>query len=130
MAIDYSTLAFPKSRVKALDKADKAAALAKKDKEESAKAKKRAKGHCEVWLALMAQRLGATNDSHDLRCSRKDTETHHLIGGIGRRNKGKSILADYKLRVCKECHAAITSNILRPTTAEHDAATVRYWRSR
>jgi hypothetical protein len=128
MAIDYSLFAIPKQRVKALDKADARKALEAKDKAESAKAKKRAKGRCEVHFAEpygknLTRWVG-------LFCSSKDTETHHLIGGIGRRNKGKSILADYKLRVCKECHAAITANILRPTTAEHTAATVRFWRAK
>jgi hypothetical protein len=141
MAIDFSALAFPKSRVRALDKADKAAALAKQDKAENAKARKRAKGRCEVWeieKVVCKVQMGPIGSNCvcpepkpvQYRCGRKDTETHHLIGGIGRRNKGKSILADYKLRVCKDCHAAITANILRPTTAEHDASTVRYWRSR
>jgi hypothetical protein len=125
MAVDFSGFMFPKSRVKALDKADKAAALAKQDRAESAKARKRAKGRCEAQVEI-----GIPPYAQFARCPKKDTETHHLIGGIGRRNKGKSILADYKLRVCKDCHAAITANILRPTTAEHDASTVRYWRAR
>jgi hypothetical protein len=133
VAIDYSSpgFAFPKARNKALDKQDKQAALEALDKKENAKAKKRAKGRCEV----MEQRPNAWSHfpgkSFSLaRCGNKDTETHHLLGGIGRRNKGKSILAEYKLRVCKDCHAAITANILKPTTAEHDASTVRYWRSK
>jgi hypothetical protein len=123
MAIDYSGFAFPKGRVKALDKADKQKAIEAKDRAENAKAKKRAGGRCEV-LELVGRNKAA------FACPHKDTETHHLIGGIGRRNKGKSILAEYKIRVCKECHAAITANILRPATAEHDASTVRFWRSR
>jgi hypothetical protein len=130
MAIDYSLSAFPKSRVKALDKQDKAKALEALDKKESAKARKRAKGRCEVQDVVTFRDSDGALIMLETRCGRKDTETHHLIGGIGRRNKGKSILAEYKLRVCKECHQAITQNILRPTTATHDAATVRYWRSR
>jgi hypothetical protein len=122
MAIDYSLFAIPKSRVKALDKADKAKAIEAQDKKENAKAKKRAAGMCEV--------IEVHGNASYGRCGHKDTETHHLIGGIGRRNKGKSIMAEYKLRVCKGCHAAITANILRPTTAEHDASTVRFWRAR
>jgi hypothetical protein len=121
MAIDYSALAFPKTRPRALEKADKDKAVAAMDKAENVKAKKRAKGTCEVRI------VGVTAP---WRCIRKDTQTHHLLGGIGRRNKGKSILADYKLRVCDLHHKEITANILRPTTAEHDASTVRYWRAR
>ena len=126
MAIDYSGFAFPKGRVKALDKADKAKAIEAQDKKENAKAKKRAKGRCEVFWTLPEYPIQPAHG----RCYRKDTETHHLIGGIGRRNKGKSILAEYKLRVCSQCHQAITANVLRPTTAEHDATTVRFWRAR
>ena len=126
--IDYSSLPFAKPRPKALDKADKAKALAAKDKAESAKAKKRAGGLCEVYFAEpygknLTRWVG-------MYCTRKDTQTHHLIGGIGRRNKGRSLLADYKLRVCAECHRLITANILQPTTTEHTAATVRYRRVR
>jgi hypothetical protein len=130
MAIDFSGFAFPKARNKALDKQDKQAALEALDKKENAKAKKRAKGRCEVIVSRGVPPKGSVTLWHSERCQRKDTETHHLIGGIGRRNRGKSILADYKLRVCKECHAAITANILKPTTAEHDAGTVRFWRAR
>jgi hypothetical protein len=124
MAIDYSFApkALQKPRVKALEKEDKDAARDAKDKRENTKAKKRAKGRCEVWTAVIG--VGA------VPCDHKDTATHHLIGGIGRRNRGKSILAEYKLRVCTECHAAITANILRPTTAEHTAKTVMYWSAR
>jgi hypothetical protein len=123
MAIDYSLSAFPKSRVKALDKQDKAKALEALDKKESAKARKRAKGRCEVQDVVTFRDSDGALIMLETRCGRKDTETPHLSGGSGRRNKGK-------LRVCKECHQAITQNILRPTTATHDAATVRYWRSR
>jgi hypothetical protein len=127
LAIDFSGLMFPKQRPKALDKADKAKALEALDKKESAKAKKRAGGRCEV------KDVGRGPIQHGVVmfcCPNKDTETHHLLGGIGRRNKGQSILAEYKLRVCNRCHLDITANILRPTTATHDAATVRFWRAR
>jgi hypothetical protein len=123
MAIDFSGFAFPKGRVKALDKQDKQAALEALDKKENAKAKKRAKGRCEVYAPVRGL-------AYPARCIHKDVETHHLLGGIGRRNRGKSVLAEYKLRVCKECHTAITANILKPTTAEATAETVRYWRAR
>lgn len=134
MAIDWTVFnglgcALPKGRVKALLKEDKTKAIEKQDKAESAKAKKRAKGRCEVHERWPLPNV-LTGRYPYVRCSHKDTDTHHLIGGIGRRNKGKSILADWKLRVCKECHDLITKHILRPTTAEHDAHTVRYWRAK
>jgi hypothetical protein len=119
MAIDYgqdSGLAYPKTRPKALDKADKDKAIEAQDRKENAKARKRAKGRCEVV--------------EHIRCVLKDTQTHHLISGIGRRNKGKSILAEHKLRVCDQCHADMHAKILQPTTASDEAASVRYRRAR
>jgi hypothetical protein len=123
MAVDYSALKFPKSRVKALEKADKAAALATQDKKESAKAKRRAKGMCEAWSPCPV-------GGFMVRCYRKDTQTHHLISGIGRRNKGKSILAEHKLRICDQCHADIHAKVLQPTTDTTEAAKVRYRRQK
>lgn len=129
--IDYSTLPHAKPRPKALDTREAKAALDKQDREESAKAKQRAGGQCEVieivpasWPTAQRYFDGAS------RCQRRDTQTHHLLGGIGRRNKGTSILADYKLRVCDQCHKDITAHVLQPTTAEHTALTVRYRRAR
>lgn len=127
MSIDYSSFAFPKSRPKALDKQDRDAKIATTDKQENAKAKARAKGQCEVQVALInvvGRKVMA------VRCTRKDTQTHHLIYGIGRKNKSKSILAEHKIRTCDQCHADINAKILKPTSAEHDAYTVKYWRSK
>jgi hypothetical protein len=115
--IDYSQLAFPKGKPKALAKREQASAIEAKDKTENAKAKARANGRCEVIVG-------------DVRCRNRDSQTHHLLGGIGRRNKGNSILAEYKIRVCDDCHSLLTGNILQATTAEHTAATVRYRRAR
>ena len=66
------------------------------------------------------------------RCKQRAVENHHLIGGIGRRNQGRSILAKHRLDVCKVCHAEITNHVLVPVdgTKKDDAATVRYERVR
>jgi hypothetical protein len=129
MAIDYTDarFAFPKSRVKALEKQDKDRELATQDEKENKKARKRAKGQCEVQV-LLVNVVGRKQMA--IRCTWKDSQTHHLLSGIGRRNKGASILADWKLRVCDQCHAEITGKILKPTTAEADAHTITYWRSK
>lgn len=129
MSIDYSVFAIPKQRPKALDKAKADAELAKKDREENAKVKKRAKGQCEV-RELWPLPCPVTQADRYVRCPRPGCDPHHLIYGIGRRNKGKSILAAYKLWVCRQCHDDIGAKVLKPTTAEHDAKTVRYWRAR
>lgn len=126
MAIDYSGFKYCKSRVRALVKEEKHHAIALTDEKENAKARARAKGQCEVQVQLTS--IGRKKQYQ--RCPNRDTQTHHLKGGIGRRNKGVSILADYKLRVCNSCHPLITGNILQPTTAEADAYTVKYWRSK
>jgi hypothetical protein len=126
MAIDYSLFAIPKGRPKALDKADKQRQIEAEDKRTSAVAKVRAQGRCEVYVRVDDRSRKAVY----VRCERRDTQTHHLIGGIGRRNRGDSIKAHKKLRTCDECHKAITANVLKPTTADHDAHTVRYWRAR
>lgn len=115
--MDYSQLAFPKGRTPALAKQDKQAALEAQDKKENQKAKKRAKGFCEVV------------DVYG-RCARKDVHTHHLLGGMGRRNRGVSVLASMKIRVCQTCHNEIHAKILKPTTEKHDAATVRFRREK
>ena len=134
--IDYTStaLAFPKGRPKALLKDDQRKAVEARDKAENAKARKRAKGRCEVqelWMECDATIHTTTRWRYvPVRCRRKDSQTHHLISGIGRRNRGDSILALYKLRVCAEHHREITAKILQPTTAEHTAATVRYRRVR
>jgi hypothetical protein len=131
VAIDWTVFqglgcAIPKGRVKALLKEDKTKAIAAIDTLENAIAKVRAKGQCEVQVRID----GRSRKGVYARCTKKDTQTHHLIGGIGRRNRGESIKAHKKLRVCDECHDLITRKILKPTTAEHDADTVRYVRSK
>jgi hypothetical protein len=127
MAVDYSALKFPKSRVRALDKQDKAAARATQDKKENAKAKARAKGRCEV-VEAWTERKGEAVFYSSFRCKRKDAHTHHLLSGIGRKNIGRSILASAKIRVCQQCHADIHAKVLQPTTDTTEAAKVRYRR--
>jgi hypothetical protein len=126
MAIDYSIFAIPKPRPRALDKDAEDAKRDTLDKQESAKAKKRALGRCEVRTEW--NYVNSNLESPVTRCTRQDAHTHHLKGGIGRRNHGVSIMAEQKLRVCHKCHADIHAKVLRPTTAEHDAKTVKFWR--
>jgi hypothetical protein len=130
MAIDYgqdSGLAYPKVRVRALDRADKAKAIEAQDRKENAKARKRAKGRCEVVEVVLNKATGKPVLGF---CTRKDAHTHHLLSGIGRKNIGRSILASAKIRVCESCHTQIHSRILQPTTATTEAATIRFRRVR
>lgn len=68
-----------------------------------------------------------------VRCVRRALENHHLIGGIGKRNRGRSILAAHRLDTCKTCHDDITGNVLVPAVSQAEAevaATVKYKRIR
>ena len=102
----------------------KKAATAAQDRAESAKVKKRSGGRCEVVCVI--------NEPLERRCHLRASQVHHLISGIGRRNIGKSILAEHKLHVCKNCHEEIHGHVLVPVNAyeREDAATVRYERRR
>lgn len=106
----------PKPPPAALEREARDAKRDRLDKRENAKARTRANGRCEVraWM----------------RCQRADRETHHLKGGSGTRNRGVSILARWKLRVCLRCHREITERVLVPSSKLHDATAVRFWRQR
>lgn len=114
----------PKPRPRLLDKRDARAAVADIDRRERAKVRARSGGQCEM-------RMRGTFGVY--RCPRHASENHHLIGGIGRRNKGRSILAEHRLHLCAACHTDITGNVLVPDVdrpGAECAATVRYARVR
>lgn len=118
-------LAFPKPRPRDLDRQALAKLRDKIDRQERAKVMARSGGRCEVRVTVMVV------EPFDLRCTGRSTEVHHLIGGIGRRNKGRSILAEHRLATCQSCHTAITRHVLQPVgEGREDAATVRYERAR
>jgi hypothetical protein len=109
----------PKARPKLLDKRQAKADAARVDREQRAICRHRSMGRCEVVTRH--------------RCIHRASENHHLIGGIGRRNKGRSILAEHRLDVCSYCHEEITAHVLVPCVDEakrEAAATVRYERKR
>lgn len=91
---------------KALEKAERVKALKKSDEEHNADVKARSKGQCEiVWFGKKAKKVA--------RCEKRGTQIHHMYGGSGVRARGKSILAKHKQHVCDQCHAWITSKVLR-----------------
>lgn len=94
-----------------------------KDKAESAKAKQRAGGRCEVKEIYPAC-------DHEHRCLADDAHTHHLLSGNGRRARGVSALAAWKLRVCHRCHRAITEHRLVPVDQRADASRIVFRRVR
>lgn len=127
----------PKPKAKRLEKAQRQRALAKVDREQRAICRERSGGRCEV-IEQVIEHAGwvGTREIPKLetllrRCTYRATENHHLLGGIGRRNRGKSILAEHRLDVCKACHEAITGKRLVPAVPKDLAglaASVRYER--
>lgn len=76
------------------------------DEDESAKVKVRSGGRCEVvWFGRKARTVK--------RCDKFAAQLHHMIGGWGKRARGKSILAEHKQHVCNDCHPLITGHVLR-----------------
>ena len=100
------------------------------DRDENAKVKQRSGGQCEVW-ELRWMRTGTKRDDYT-RCPLRGSHVHHLISGIGRRNRGVSIEAAHKLHVCERCHEEIHGHVLKPinATEREAAATVKYERIR
>lgn len=118
--------AIPKPRPRALDKQDRVKAKQSVDEKESAKARARSGGRCEVRVDSRA----ILDVPVLTRCSRRASETHHLISGSGRRGIGESALAKNKLRVCGICHDLITRHILQPhwTDVQDRAGSVTFIR--
>ena len=119
--------AIPKPRPRLLDKQASKRWLALIDRTERLTCKQRSGGRCEVQVLTGPQSLW-----NFVRCTRRASENHHLIGGSGRRGKGMSILAAHRLAVCSICHHEITNHVLVPVdgTKAEVAATVRYERRR
>ena len=129
----------PKARPHRLVTQEAKAEVATTDRKEQAKVKARSGGRCEMiemvsvesWPAEIAEGMAPTRKLR-FRCIRRASENHHLIGGIGRRNKGRSIMAEHRLHCCDRCHQDITHKVLIPVdgTKKECAATVRYERVR
>jgi len=116
-----TSFACPKPRPRLLEKRAAKAAVEKQDRAERKICRLRSGGRCEV-VEVGAQAR---------RCARRASQNHHLKGGIGRRNKGASILALHRIEVCDRCHAEITNHVLVPVYREfcEAAATVCYERA-
>jgi hypothetical protein len=115
----------PKPRL--LERRAKQAAREAVDRVERAHCRARSGGQCEVIIVRDACDYPAP-----CRCPRRASQNHHLIGGSGRRNTGKSIRFEYRLEVCTKCHADLHGHILVPIdgTKRELAAEVRYERVR
>ena len=119
--------ALAKPRPKLLDKRDAKRLMNAIDRQQNDEVKQRSGGRCEVLVVLTDVRSGGLG-----RCPLRASHVHHLISGIGRRNRGVSIEARSKLHVCERCHAEIHGHVLKPVNAteREAAATVKYERIR
>jgi hypothetical protein len=91
-----------KSRPRALDKKERDNRIVTTDRNEDKKVKQRSGGRCEVVVV------------NEGRCHRNgEGQPHHMLGGWGRRARGRSALAEHKQHCCGQCHRAITNHTLR-----------------
>lgn len=100
----HPDLKYAKTRPRKLDKQDRDKLTVSTDKAEDKLVKARSKGRCEVFVV------------GEGRCQKKGMAIHHLLGGWGRRARGRSALAEHKQHVCDGIgghHGQITAHILR-----------------
>lgn len=121
-------LMFPKPRPHLLAKRAKAAELKTRDAKERKLCHLRSGGRCEVIEVTFRPESSAIVSK---RCARRASQNHHLQGGVGRKNKGESILHTRRIDTCDCCHLEIEHAVLVPIgeIAQRElAATVKYER--
>lgn len=120
-------LKFSKGKPHILTKREKKAAVTAEDTKQRERCHARSGWRCEVWEVIPRPESSAIVTKH---CKGKVVNNHHLIGGHGRRNVGKSILAEHRIDVCQKCHQDIEAEILVPADRDKAelAATVQYER--
>lgn len=123
----------PKDRPALLAKREKVSMKDATDRAERQKCKARSGGRCEATVVFPAQPGRGPMYAMPLvcPCPRRASQNHHLIGGIGRRNAGRSISHLHRIDTCTRCHQEITHHVLVPAVSKAEAewaATVRYER--
>ena len=120
-----NSLLFPKPRPHLLVKRERKAEKESQNRAERKKCHLRSGGRCEVIIVTHAPEQSGIFYK---RCRKAARENHHLLGGIGRRNVGASILAQHRLDTCTDHHAEINHNVIEPYVFDeaHDASTVKY----
>lgn len=120
-------LLFPKPKPYVLVKREKKAQIEALDRQERKKCHQRSLGRCEVIEEIAKPEQSALLK---VRCKGRAVHNHHLIGGVGRRNVGKSVLFTHRIDTCTKCHQDIEAEILQPANRDkaEDAATVTYVR--
>lgn len=116
-----------KPKPKLLEKRERKAKLKTQDAAERKKCHIRSGGRCGVIEVLFRPEA---SEIRTKRCARRASQNHHLLGGVGRRNVGDSILAKHRIDCCDCCHTEIEHAVLKPVQLDKatEAATVRYER--
>lgn len=112
-------LKFPKPVPALIEKTQKQLAVASLEASENAEVRFRSGGVCEVTTL---------QDGVPIRCRRRATDIHHMIGGWGRRGRGISALALHKQHVCRWCHREISGHVLQHVGCQVPVFTDRYRR--
>lgn len=99
-------LLFPKPRPAKLERLARKQIRESLDAAENKKVKARSGGQCEVFVLI-------TPPAYGRKCQRRGNQTHHMIGGWGKRARGISALAEHKQWVCQTCHDDIGGHVLR-----------------
>lgn len=110
-----------------IEKRKKKADLEAEDRRQRNLCHVRSGGRCEVREVLLMPEASAIVTK---RCKGRAGHNHHLLGGVGRRNIGPSLLAAHRLDTCLRCHQDIEAEILVPANRDHetDALLVTYER--
>lgn len=121
------SIAFPKPQPRLLEKRKRKSAKESQNRAERKLCRLRSGGRCEVIIVTHKPEQSALIQK---RCTRAANQNHHLLGGVGRRNIGASILAQHRIDTCRSCHEEITHEVLQAYVfdEQYDAATVRYIR--
>ena len=90
-------LQFPKGTSPKVERETRRRAVVARDRKGSRQARARAEGRCEAVV-------------NGQRCPLEGRHVHHMIGGIGKRGRGISALAERKQLVCFEHHGLIHQN--------------------
>ena len=108
-------LAFPKPFPQVLERQERRACQQARERLENATVRQRSGGRCEVVLG-------------ERRCRKRGREIHHLVGGNGRRGRGKSVLATHKIHACADHHRLMQLRWIevRWTTPEHPVASIQF----
>ncbi len=120
-------IGFPKPEARVIVKGRRKSELEAEDRRQRQLCRLRSGGRCEVVTQTPRPEH---SELRVTRCKAKATANHHLLGGVGRRNRGDSLLAIHRLDTCNSCHSLLHAKVLVPVDRDwqYDAALVRFER--